>query len=289
MTVELRAGELAAAFEPEAGLVCRSLLHRGEELLGQRQGMEGWLAERTTFGIPFLHPWANRLAAWGYGDVEIPRDSPAIKPEERGLPLHGTLHGDAAWTVETATATGLVASLAYDRPDWLAAFPWRHALTVRAALDPGGLTIETELRATDGVAVPVSFGWHPYLQLPGVPLPDWEVEATVRRRAVLDARAIPTGEVVDAPVPAGPLGDLECDDSYVDGAGARFALRGGGRTIEVSSGEGYTHAHFFVDQEKGILAFEPMTAAVDALRTGDGLRWVAPGEAFRAVFRVAVA
>lgn len=289
MTVELRAGELVATFEPGAGLVCRSLRHRGEELLGQRQGMEGWLAERTTFGIPFLHPWANRLARWGYGDVEIPRDSPAIKAEERGLPLHGTLHGDAAWTVRSASVQDLVATLDYDRPDWLAAFPYPHTLEVRARLEPRALSVETLLYANGGVAVPVSFGWHPYLQLPGVPLPDWEVETTVRRRAVLDERGIPTGEVVDDPVPAGPLGGLECDDSYVDGAGARFVLRGGGRTIEVASGEGYTHAHFFVDQDKGVLAFEPMTAAVDALRTGEGLRFVAPGAWFRAEFRVAVA
>lgn len=288
MSVELRAGDLVAVFEPDAGLVCRSLTHRGDELLGQREGLAGWREQRTTFAVPFLHPWANRLGDWSHGDVVIPRDSPAIKPEEHGLPLHGTLHGDAEWTVESASATGLVASLAYDEPDWLAAFPYPHVLRVRAALDPEGLVVDTELRATGGADVPVAFGWHPYLQVPGVPLPAWEVATSVRRRAVLDDRGIPTGEVLDDPVPEGPVGGLECDDSYLDGAGAWFELRGGGRTVRVECGEGYEVAHFFVDQGKGVLAFEPMTAPVDALRSGHGLRAVPAGGTFRASFRIAV-
>ena len=55
-------GELEAAFAPEAGLVGCSLTHRGEELLGQRKGLEEYARSGSTFGIPFLHPWANRLA-----------------------------------------------------------------------------------------------------------------------------------------------------------------------------------------------------------------------------------
>ena len=58
-----RIGELEAEFVPEAGMVCSSLRHRGEELLGQRGGLARYVAERSTMGIPLLHPWANRLGA----------------------------------------------------------------------------------------------------------------------------------------------------------------------------------------------------------------------------------
>ncbi len=58
----LSSGELEAVFVPEAGMVGRSLRHRGEELLGQRGGLEAYVRERKTMGIPLLHPWANRLS-----------------------------------------------------------------------------------------------------------------------------------------------------------------------------------------------------------------------------------
>jgi hypothetical protein len=54
-------GGIAVRFVPQAGLVATSLLHRGEERLGQRGGLEAYVAERKTMGIPLLYPWANRL------------------------------------------------------------------------------------------------------------------------------------------------------------------------------------------------------------------------------------
>ena len=50
------------AVVPDAGMVGCSLRHRGEELLGQRGGLRTYVAERSTMGIPLLHPWANRVA-----------------------------------------------------------------------------------------------------------------------------------------------------------------------------------------------------------------------------------
>ena len=44
-------------------MICCSLKHRGEELLGQRDGLRAYVDHYSTMGIPFLHPWANRLGA----------------------------------------------------------------------------------------------------------------------------------------------------------------------------------------------------------------------------------
>jgi len=290
MTVTLRAGDLAATFEPDAGLIGSSLTHRGAELLGQRGGLAAWVEQGKTFGIPFLHPWANRLAEWSYDGVALPRGSPLVKAEEHGIPIHGLLAGDVArWTVTAATDTRLAARLAFDRPDWLALFPYPHELAIEVELGPEGLTHATTLTATGDVPVPVAFGWHPYLQVPELPQPEWAVTTSVRRRLLLDGKAIPTGEVTDEPVAPGPLGDREFDHLYEDAAAATFSLTGGGRRIEVTFLEGYTHAQLFADQEQGVLAFEPMTAPTNALRSGDALRTVAPGESLRCAFRVTVA
>ena len=62
----LRAGELAATFVPSAGMIGASLQHRGEELLVQRGGLDAWRGRGKSFGLPLLHPWANRLRDWRY-------------------------------------------------------------------------------------------------------------------------------------------------------------------------------------------------------------------------------
>ena len=102
--VRLRSGELEAAFAPEAGMVGCSLTHRGEELLGQRKGLEEYARSGSTFGIPFLHPWANRLSGFGYAvggqEVTLDRDSPLLRVEEHGLPIHGLRPSGLAWEVE---------------------------------------------------------------------------------------------------------------------------------------------------------------------------------------------
>jgi galactose mutarotase-like enzyme len=269
-------------------MICSSLTDDGLELLGQRGGLEAWRARGKTFGIPLLHPWANRLAGWGYGDIDFPRDTDVVTVDANNLPIHGLLLGDVVWEVLEADAARVAAALDFDHPVWLALFPALHRLEVEAGLDDGGLTIATTVRCTGDVAVPLSFGWHPYLQLPGVSWTDWSIETSVRARMLLDSRGIPTGEVVDEPVAAGPLDGRAFDHAYEAADRASFSVTGGGRRIEIRFLDGYTHAQLFSSPEHGLLAFEPMTAPVNALRSGDGLRMVAPGESFRAVFRIGV-
>src|SRR3954454_16982687 len=101
--VRLRSGELEAAFAPEAGMVGCSLTHRGDELLGQRKGLEEYARSGSTFGIPFLHPWANRLSGFSYAlggrEVALARASPLLRIEEHGLAIHGLRAYALAWEV----------------------------------------------------------------------------------------------------------------------------------------------------------------------------------------------
>src|SRR5204863_9213331 len=93
LTLESPDADLEAAFVPNAGMVGCSLRHRGEELLGQRGGLARYVAERSTMGIPLLHPWANRLAATRFsvagGDVDLDAAVPPPSLDGAGLPIHG--------------------------------------------------------------------------------------------------------------------------------------------------------------------------------------------------------
>jgi galactose mutarotase-like enzyme len=51
---------------------------------------------------------------------------------------------------------------------------------------------------------------------------------------------------------------------------------------------GYPYAQVFAPHDPPVICFEPMTAPVDALRSHDGLRTVAPGAAASAVFMLAI-
>ena len=81
--------------------------------------------------------------------------------------------------------------------------------------------------------MPIAFGYHPYLRLPGVERSAWVVEIPVSERVVLDSEELPTGELEPADVAAGPLGSRTFDDEFAAPA-EPFALEGGGRRIEVS-------------------------------------------------------
>jgi aldose 1-epimerase len=287
--VELGAGELEATFVPEVGMVGSSLRHRGEELLGQRGGLEKYRETGSTFGIPLLHPWANRLGAWHYDDVDLDRERSPIRVEENGLPIHGLLAASEDWQVAERRDNSFSAVFSFERPKLLLAFPYPHELVIDVSLTGAALTVQTTLRPTGVMPVPVAFGYHPYLTLPGVPRADFHLDLPVTSRAVLDERGIPTGGSDPVDFEPGPLGEQTFDDLFTDIApGAAFVLEGGGRRVEVRFEENYPVAQVFAPEGKDFVAFEPMTAPTNALVSGDGLRRVEPGSELSARFSIAV-
>ncbi len=292
------AAQLEAAFCPGAGMVGCSLRHRGDELLGLRKGLDAYARTGSTMGIPLLYPWANRLSGFEYRaagrSVRLDaRDSP-LRLDPHGLPIHGLLAASPYWEVEAGDSCGdeprVRASLDFGAHDeLLRGFPFPHRLEQDVRLAEGRLTISTALRATGDVGVPVSFGYHPYLQLPNVPRPHWEVSLGVRRRALLDDRGIPTGRSEPCSIPAGPLGQRTFDDLFDALADPpEFALSGGGRRIAVRFEEGYAFAQVYAPPDQDVVCFEPMTAPTNALVTGDGLTVVPPGGDYAARFSIAV-
>jgi aldose 1-epimerase len=290
---------LEAAFVPAAGMVGCSLRHRGDELLGLRGGLRAYVAERKTMGIPLLYPWANRLGRRRFGvagrEVDLESVSPPLRVDGNGLPMHGLLSGLGGWRVARHEATSggavLVADFDFGPADGLiAAFPFPHALRFEAELTSGTLTITTTVEATGGAPVPVAFGYHPYLRLPGVARREWEVAVPVHEALRLGEQMLPTGERMPAEVESGPLGDRTFDDAYVAPAGSEpFALSGGGRRIELAFLSGFPFAQVFAPAEDDVVAFEPMTAPTNALVDGGAvLPLLAPGESFRAAFSITV-
>src|SRR4051794_8842651 len=286
--------EVEAAFVPTAGNVVASLRDGGEELLGSGKGLRRYARDGATMGIPLLHPWANRLAGDTYEAagkrVTLPAASGLVQREEHGLPIHGLLGGSPRWEVERWSDAALHAELDFGAyPDLLAGFPFPHRLAIDATLFGRTLTIRTTLLSTGAGAVPLSFGYHPYLRLPGVPREEWRISLPVMRRLELDERSIPTGRSRLFPSCSGDLRDHAFDDGFVDvRPGAVFAVAGGGRRIEVCFDEGYRAAQVFAPPTDDVICFEPMTAPANALVSGDRLPMAGPGERYAAAFSITV-
>lgn len=290
----LAADELEAKFAPDVGMVGSSLRHRGEELLGERGGLAAYIERGSTFGIPFLHPWANRLGDTRYRaagrDVEIDPDDPRVRRDPAGLPIHGLLAASPYWEEEHVNGTTLKASLDFGaHPELLSAFPYPHRVEMEVRLTEAALTVTTVVTPTDDRPVPISFGFHPYLVLPGVPREDWRVTIPAAERLVLDDRLIPTGE--QRPVSGiddQPLRERTFDDGFAALARPEFALAGGGRRIVVRFLEGYPFAQVYAPPDYDTVCFEPMTAPADALRSGRGLQVAEPGTSYRAAFSITI-
>ena len=292
----LAAGELEATFLPGLGLLGTSLRHRGEELLALPGGVEGYRAGHVT-GLPILAPWANRLPAWRYraAGVEVDLEGLDLHTDPAGLPIHGTLVAQPGWRLErlAAEADRAVLEAGFDygaRPELLAAFPFPHRLTVTATLQGASLAVATTLAATGERPVPVAFGWHPYLRLPGAPRAAWRLLLPARTHLELDDRGLPTGKAADEPAEAAPVGERTFDDLYVldaDPAEPRLGLEAAGRRLVVGYGDGYDHAQVFAPPGAEFVCLEPMTAPTAALATG-ATPLVAPGDSFSARFTIGV-
>ena len=283
VTLRDPSSSVTAQWVPDAGMIATSLTDSGTELLGQRRGLDAYLSDGKTMGIPILYPWANRLGDTTYTaenvTVTLTPGENGVRPDPNGLPIHGVLAAYPGWRVTAESATELTAEVDFGAdPRLLASFPYPHLLAVAARLTDRTLTVRSTVTATGDAAVPLCFGFHPYLRLPDVARSEWIIETPPLRHLCLDEKGLPTGDTAEQPAKSEPLGDKAFDDAYNQVSnGAVFAVSGGGRRLEVHFERGYPAAQIFAPLAEDVVCFEPMAAPTDALRRG-GYRCARPGE-----------
>jgi aldose 1-epimerase len=291
-------GAVEATFVPEVGMVCNSLRHEGEELLFQRDGLTAYQEHGTGFGIPLLHPFANRLSAWEFElagqRVKLDPDSAiAHRDAATGTVIHGLLAASPYWKLVDADRNLITAELDFAAvPRYMAAFPFAHTVRYAASVERTTLTVALTVIASGSQAVPVSFGFHPYVTLPGSDRREWQLEIPVASQGILDERMIPTGQT-EAIAPGeldGRLGDRTFDTSYptLHGVTPTFSVADSKRRVSLRFVSGYPVTQVYAPESSDFICFEPMTAPIDALISGDRLNWVEPGGEFTASFTVSV-
>jgi aldose 1-epimerase len=285
----LVAGALRAVVLPSQGMLCCSLQHAGVELLREVDDLETRAQSGRPAGIPLLYPWANRLECPHFSvlgrAVALDLASPDLLTDENGLPLHGVPWSRLPWTVVAADAASIQAHLAWDTRALLAVFPFSHDLRLQLRLDPHGLTFDTQVHARAD-AVPVAFGFHPYFGLAG-PRSAWQLGLPSLTALALDARMLPTGERRALAARRAALGTRSFDHAFaLCGPAAEITLDDGTTEIGVLLLQGYRALQVYAPAERDFIAIEPMTAVTNALVRRRELPVVAPGDSWRALWRV---
>ncbi len=281
---ELRRGDaLAVVTELAAGL---RLYSRAGTQLTESYG-DAEIPPGAT-GIT-LAPWANRVedGAWQLNGKKQQLD---ITEVARNNASHGLLRNAAYELVDEAEFSVTLEAPVFPQHGY--PFLLRHR--VRYELDSGlGLKVEQTLVNDSQDPAPFVLGAHPYLRLGEVPSEDLTITVSGRTRLVTDDRLIPRSTEAaggDFDLRAGRrAGDLDLDCAYTDldfdGGVARSTLRAAdGRSVSLWQDTTCRYVHVFVtDQFPGratAVALEPMTGPANAFNSGDGLRWLPPGESF---------
>jgi aldose 1-epimerase len=291
--VVLTAGDCEAVVLPSLGMLVASFTHRGDELVALPGGLAAYKDGHTT-GIPLLYPWANRLARDRYKveNLEVDLRGLNLHTDDNGLPIHGLMLARPEWEVTRLGAGPRSARLAarFDfgaHEDLMAAFPFPHEVAVDVTLAATGLRIVTTVRPNGPVSVPVAFGWHPYLRLPGGPRDSWDLALPAAAHAALDGRGIPTGRARPMEAERAPLAGRDLDDLFALGPDRIIKLASADRRLTITYDDGYPYAQVYSPAGAAFCAIEPMTAPTNSLVTGDHPS-VRPGETFSAAFTLAV-
>lgn len=261
---------------------------------------------RQLNGIPFLAPWANRMAGGGFwadgkpyrfngelGTVHLDRDDIAI---------HGMLTSSPLWEVIDVGADDHSAHVTsrlqfWKYPDLMANWPFAHEYEMTYTLADGVLEVTTKVKNLSSKPMPIVLGFHPYFKLANVPRSEASVHIPAREHMETDAHLVATGELKPSNLPDWvSLKDHTFDDGYTDltresDGRAVFAVRAGAKKIEVLYGPRYQVAVIYAPPNQQYVCFEPMAAITNGANLAhDGkyreLETVPPGDTWEESFWV---
>ncbi|MET1085839.1 MAG: aldose 1-epimerase family protein [Arthrobacter sp.] len=236
-----------------------------------------------------LAPWANRVED-GQWVLDGRKQQLDITEVARNNASHGLLRNASYALVDESEHSVTLEATIFPQHGY--PFLVRHRVQYLLAEDLG-LVVRQTLASDAKSPAPFVLGAHPYLRLGDTPVEDLVLTVSAGTRLLADERLIPRGS---APVEGdtdfragGRIGSLSVDvaltDLQFDGGMARHVLAApGGRQVSLWQDETCQYVHVFVSTQypgrSRAVAVEPMTGPANAFNSGDGLRWLQPGESF---------
>jgi aldose 1-epimerase len=245
------------------------------------------------------YPWINRFSSgpWTFSNrhARVGADDLA----------HQTLlHGVARWRpfeVREHEADRCTLSLTlHPVPE----YPFLTSISVQYRLADDGLSVSSTVTNLDDVVAPFALGFHPYFAVSTDTIEGATLTIPAQSYLAVDERMLPTGHVesldghaldfrqpslVDEVVFDVTYADLIRDESGLfhctlvdeNGGGVVLSQDESFPFFQVFSGDTLAPEH-----QRTAMAMEPMTAPADALRSGEGLICLEPGEQWSGYWRV---
>ncbi len=286
-----RDGRFSLHLSPDAGCCLLGLrLHDVDLLSGYPDGkaldMNRWA--RGNFLFPFPNRLRDGQLPWQGEILQFPINDPIT-----GNALHGLLM-KASYLLEERQDFGSRALLRYvlqsDRD--LEAYPFAFRIQQEFQLDVNdGFQLTTTATNLDTDPIPVAWGWHPYFQLGGS-CDAWQLKLPACQWVGVNERMLPTGKLYDYDHfetlrSIGPEVLDNCLQLIHPADPAEVVLKGPAGTLSFGQQTGpgkYNFLQVFTHPDRKSLSLEPMTCAVDGLRTGLGQIVLQPGQAAQARF-----
>jgi len=239
-----------------------------------------------------LVPWPNRVE-----DGRWIHEGAAQVLDITEPALHNALHGllrDRPYRLaeRTPDAVTLAATVHPTR-----GYPFTLDTTVRYELVDDGIQVTHGVVNVGEKRAPYAVGTHPFLRLGEVPTYELTLSLAAGTRFETDARLNPIRESsvdgTDYDLRSGRLvAGLDLDDAFggvtpVDGVSRHRLTAPDGRFVELWQESDFAYVQVFTTRifpkDGGLgtaIAVEPMTAPPNALNSGQGLRWLEPGQSW---------
>jgi aldose 1-epimerase len=236
-----------------------------------------------------LAPWANRVEG-GVWYLDGRKQQLDITEVSKNNASHGLLRNASYGLVDESPYSVTLEATIFPQHGY--PFLLRHRVQYLLSEDLG-LVVRQTLVNDSQAAAPFVLGAHPYLRLGDTDLDELLLTVSAGTRLVADERLIPrSSEPVSGATDLRGgrfVGTLDIDvaltDLAFDGGTARHTLAApDGRSVSLWQDESCTYVHVFVTTQfpgrARAVAIEPMTGPANAFNSGDGLRWLQPGDSF---------
>jgi len=237
-----------------------------------------------------LVPWPNRVrdGRWTYAGQTLQLD---ITEPVRGNALHGLLRHTPYQLVERTECAVTLRAGVFPQ----SGYPFTLDTTVRYTAVSDGLRVMHTVCNVGTACAPVAVGAHPFLTIGDVPTDSLILTVSADRHIDVDDRLNPVG-VTPVHGTAWDLregrlvGTLDLDDAWsgltmAGGGSTHWLSAPDGRAVSLWADEQFGYIQVFITREfpragelTTAVAIEPMTAPADAFNSGEGLRWIEPGE-----------
>ena len=272
------------------------------EILRSESDSVGFRCHDPLFRGRFLWPFCDRIPEGRYA-FEGKQHLLPKNDRDAGDAIHGFLYRMPVTVVrrEESESTAVLEMRASIDADTADGYPFAGTVDISLTLERSRLILRMHSRNTGDAPCPVSFGWHPYFQLPDVSSVDeLGLKTSADSFVPVDASLKPTGAIQPSSGTEFDLPDISASEpNYLSGRQLDIAFvnrkTGSIHTVVESSTHrlhlrqdgAFRFQQMFIPPSRDSIAVEPITAAANAFNEPQlGLHVLLPGDAVEGQFTI---